>query len=96
MSRYTDHFNGVDIAWGYDEPLQEYFIQAIKVPDNDEDEEETLFWIGSHMTIVPHPLFPDKTTYSNGDILTLIDQDPVLREIIPVGHKDQIAMDLKF
>lgn len=94
MSRYTEKYEDKEISWGYDEPMQEYFIMALT---EDEDGEEVVeYWVGSHVTIEPHPDWPDKATYSNGDFLELIENNTELKETIPAAHKDAIAMDLKF
>lgn len=92
MSRYTHIKSNIEYAWGYDEPMQEYFIQAEDLLAKDEDN-STLWWIGSHTTVVPHPSYPTKMSWTNSEIIALVKTQQVP---IPEEHVEAIAADLPF
>lgn len=99
MSRYSkiiqrDNKN-IEVAWGYDEPLREYFLQEFHDEDDLEDEEEeTIFSISNVHTIAFHPKYPGKFRYSNSEILKLMEEYD--EDVIPKEHKQAVAMDLPF
>lgn len=101
MSRYqkTSTLNGkaVQFAWGYDSPLQEYFFQCFK-EDYSDDENEVIFSISSVFTLDPHPDFPNKERWSNGELIELMERykDESGECIIPEKHLQAIALDLPF
>lgn len=94
MSRYTKQTDQYTYAWGFDEPLSEYFFQKFNnYPDPlDEDAEDVVFSISSYSTTVPHPDYPNKITYTNSEILDIMEQEGV----VPQHHLDQIVLDLTF
>lgn len=102
MSRYTKTLsNGRTIAWGYDTPLQEYFLtefwtakEAKQLEDMEEGifDPEVVFSIMSYTTTCPHPDTPDKLHYSNGEILKLMERYPE----IPTAHKKAVMLDMPF
>lgn len=99
MSRYTNHIlhNNEDllISWGYDEPMSEYFIQIESMDNTNEDGEvNMLLWVGSYTVIVPE--LNGKKSYTNSELLELIESDSRLNKVIPKEHKDAIALDLPF
>ena len=63
MSRYTHKINlegkTLEVAYGYDRPLTEYFIQVFDTEIENEDD-QMILWEGSRMT-----------NLSNGEILEL-------------------------
>lgn len=88
MSRYSKGLeNGQTLAWGYDRPLSEYFIQLEGFDD------ETVFEIGSYYTTKPHPEYPTKLTYTNSELLEIFNQ---YAHVIPEAHLSAIASDLPF
>lgn len=89
MSRHlawkTETVDGVEkkysIAYGFDRPLQEYFIQVFENGSATEENEDGLIvWEGSRMT---HK--------SNGEMLELFEKWGV-----PEEHRQAVAMDLPF
>jgi hypothetical protein len=94
MSRYTKQIDDALYVWGYDRPLQEYFLQAhnLKEPLRDDDD-GVLFSISSYNTLKPHPSTPRKMRYSNGEILELMED---LGDVVPEEHRYAIAMDIPF
>jgi hypothetical protein len=93
MSRYTKKIGHLEYAWGYDRPLQEYFFSCEDLSKGDEDDNPFIFSIASRITLKPHPDFPDKQHYSNGEILEVMNKYP---GIVKEEHLDAIAMDLQF
>ena len=77
MSRYSKKINNDTLAWGYDNPLQEYFIQLYDQSD------ECVFELGTTATLVPHPQFPSKIMWSNKEILEIFEQ---YHTVIPAEH----------
>ena len=101
MSRYNAKLpNGRSIAWGFDYPLQEFFLhEYFSEAEQDALPEETLnitdgvhFAVSSQNTLTPHPKYPDRMKWSNGEILELMNQYPE----IPEEHKLQLALDQPF
>ena len=91
MSRYHKVVGASEYAWGYDPPLQEYFLQKFK--DN-----EIVFSIGSNNTIACHPDYPNKLHWSNSEIVDVI--EAIHKEegwrIIPRQHVAAIVLDIPF
>jgi hypothetical protein len=85
MSRYQTEDG--QYAWGYDEPLQEYFYQKF---DLTSEEEEWIFSIGTGICEKQHPDYPEKLHWSRGELLELMDKDG----IVPEYHRKLIALDL--
>jgi hypothetical protein len=86
MSRYTKVLeDGTYVAYGYDEPLQEYFIQLF------DSEEECLFSIANYNTLLEHPDAPHKVRYSNSELLEVFQ-----KYNLPVNHIIMLASDLPF
>jgi hypothetical protein len=84
MSRFTCRLNnGNIIAFGFDRPLQEYFFSEY------DNQEELLFSIMTYNTTDPHPNHPDKLTYSNGELLEVMQE--YLAEIVGEFGMDQLA-----
>lgn len=90
MSRYTKQVDNLLFAWGYDEPLQEYFFSC---EDLNLEEDELIFSIANHITIKPHPSFPDHYNYSNSEILEVME---MYDDVVPEEHRMAIVNDLKF
>lgn len=82
MSRYqTTNKNGERFEYGYDRPLQEYFIQKV-IPSND-DFPECIELVGSL-----------SDTYGTAaNLLDAIEKNGV---IIPDAHREAILFDLPF
>ena len=99
MSRYYKIVGVFEYAWGYDDPLQEYFVQKFNLdPDLTDDEDDVVYSIGSHCTTKPHYDFPDKEHWSNDDIIELMERinKEASEPIIPINHIQAVAMDLPF
>jgi hypothetical protein len=79
--------NGETLTWGYDRPLQSYFIQLEDIDD------ELIFDIGNIVSLKAHPNKPDKLNYSNAELLEVL-QD--YTDIVPKAHIDAITLDLEF
>lgn len=102
MSRHTAHLaNGRSIAWGYDNPLGEYFLteyysndELKKMEEQAGDEElpHVVFSIMSHTTLDCHPDYPGKMDWSNSEILSLMDKYDEIDE----RHKEAVALDQPF
>lgn len=71
-----------EVAYGYDRPLQEYFIQVfdINAPDTDDDDVHCIVWEGNKWS--------DK---SNSEMLELFKLWGV-----PEKHLTAVALDLQF
>ena len=88
MSRFTflnnwkENGKILEVAYGFDRPLQEYFIQVFDTtaPDTDDDDIHCVLWEGNRMT--------DK---SNSEMLELFKEYGV-----PENHLQQVALDLPF
>lgn len=95
MSRYTKEIEDgkTVLVWGYDRPMSEYFFQAIKM-DAEEDEDDVIFSISSYHTLKPHPKFPNRMTWSNTEILQLMEKE--YPGVIPAAHRNALAGDLPF
>jgi hypothetical protein len=95
MSRYSAELsNGRYIAWGYDRPLSEYFLIEYKSPEEIENEDDDMvFNISSHSTIIPHPETPKQLDYANSEILELMKG---YGNAIPEEHKIAVSFDLPF
>ena len=92
MSRHTTQHNKFHYAWGYDHPLSSYFFQKFR-DEPKEGEEECVFSIDSYFTTEPHPDFPNKTSFTNSEILEIMEAEG---DVVPSNHLDQIALDLPF
>ena len=88
MSRYSAQLGDKTLAWGYDSPLQEYFIQLYS--DHDD---RCIFELGTVATTQPHPDYPGKKAWSRGEILGIYEQ---YAEYIPQKHRDAVALDMVF
>lgn len=91
MSRYTlnhqhPQYGPVNVAYGFDQPLGEYFIIVEREPD-----EDPLFAVASYNTTFPHPSHPAKLNYSNWELLDLFKEFGV-----PEEHCDSLGMDIPF
>lgn len=94
MSRHTFTMpNKTTLVIGFDKPLQEYFAELWL--NYDSDDESCLWSIGSRLTTIPHPDYPDKTRFSNGDLLTIFSQ-PAFSELIPSNITEALVNDLPF
>lgn len=95
MSRYSRTLEDNRIlVWGYDGPLDEYFVQLTKLPhEMKNDNDEYMFSISNVYTLIPHPETPEKTKYTNQEILLLLKP---YRNIIPEQHWIAIEGDLPF
>jgi len=84
MSRYsfktTVDDKTLEVAYGYDRPLQEYFIQVFNYEISDEDCDACILWEGSRMT-----------GKSNSAMIYLYEKYKV-----PEEHIRQVALDLPF
>jgi len=88
MSRYTATLeNGNELAWGFDRPIGEYFIQLF------DPEDEPIFSVGSHVTLTPHPVYPHRKHWSNGELLQVFED---YNDAIPEDHIQSLALDLVF
>lgn len=98
MSQYIEKIPEaqVEVHWGYDEPLQEYFLSLFDLSVMDDREEDCIYSIMSHSTTMCHPGYPGKFDWSNSEILELIEKNKYLRNIIPKEHKEAIALDVPF
>lgn len=76
--------------FGYDHPLNEYFFAK----EDDSEDSGFEFSVASHMTLIPHPDYPNKLNWSNGDLLELIDKE--LGKEAPDILTSSIALDLPF
>lgn len=92
MSRYTEVVHDVRYAWGFDEPLSEYFFHAEKVvlEEYEDEDDAVIFSIGNHFVTKPHPSYPNKMTYTNGELLALME------DIVPKNHLRAILLDVPF
>ena len=79
MSRYTIDTDDGHIAYGYSD---EYFIQEFVG-------NECLWSVGNYYTDKCHPNHPDKTRYSNSEILDLF-----IIYKIPEKHRLLLLLDL--
>jgi hypothetical protein len=95
MSRYSTIKNDKIYTWGYDRPLKEYFFSCrnTEIEESDLSEDLFEFSISSNYSIMPHPNHPDKLSYSNGEILEIMQQ---YDGVVPLQHMDAVALDLPF
>lgn len=98
------------MAWGYDNPLSEYFLtqfltkeeerkvikhnQRLRPDDNNYKDEEVVFSIMSHTTTVLHPDYPDQLDFANSEFLEIMEQYPP--GTFPKEHIESIVLDLPF
>lgn len=88
MSRYTAAIvHGYELAWGFDEPNSEYFIQLF------DPEEECVFSIANYWTTQYHPEFPRKARWSNGELLEIFQR---YADVVPAEHIQALVSDLPF
>lgn len=86
MSRYEKVLpNGEQVAWGYDRPLSEYFIQKF------DKKGETIWSIANYNTLEPHPDHPQKIRYSNSELLEYYEQYE-----LPQNHINALCLDIPF
>jgi hypothetical protein len=100
MSRYTVYIGTIEYAYGFDEPLQEYFFDKCdSALSTDENEGGYIFQVSNHYSMLPHPDYPvTKEHYSNGDIMTIVkDEERKMGRLIwKEEHYDALGGDLKF
>lgn len=77
----------VEVAWGYDNPLQGYFFQVFSMNDKGEND-ETLIDVGNDDSKVR---FDRENLRSNAQILELM-----IKYDCPEEHRDAITMDIPF
>jgi hypothetical protein len=87
MSRYSTQIDGNTLAWGYDRPLNEPFIQMLDSEDN------SIFELGLQFTTQPHPNFPRKL---NWDLEELIGIFEIYQTHIPEEHMAALKKGLPF
>lgn len=95
MSRYQKEISeeGILLVWGFDNPMSEYFLQAFRM-DALPDEDDVIFSISSYHTLTPHPEYEDRETWSNAEMLELIEKD--YGDHVPAAHKNAMAVDSPF
>jgi hypothetical protein len=106
MSRYTNFISsGRQIAWGYDKPLQEYYLQEFYTEQEIDQhyertghELECVFSISNRHSTAPHPDYPHKTVFSNSEIAQLMRayNTDHGRELIPEDHIQRTLLDHPF
>ena len=90
MSRYGGILANSRLAiWGYDAPLDEYFIHVHKLPGEmiDEDD-ELLYAIANKNTFITTPEQPDKELYTNEEIGEILKS---FGDVVPVQHIEAIT-----
>ena len=88
MSRYNANLeNDIKLVWGYDNPLQEYFIEMLDA------EGEHIFALGTTMILKAHPANPSKQTYNKAELFEVYKK---YAEHIPAEHISAMALDLPF
>ena len=89
MSRYAGILANSRLAvWGYDTPLDEYFVHLYKLPSEMMDEDdELLFAIANKNIFITHPERPDKRLYTNEEIIGLLES---FGDVVPVQHIEAI------
>ena len=92
MSRYTHTVDKKLYAWGYDEPMSTYFFQCIVMDELTDEVDEVEFSVDSYFTTMPHPKYPNKQKYSNGEMLELMSE----YDFIPREHLEAVALDLTY
>jgi len=99
MSRHTKRFGTVEYSYGYDVPLQEFFFEKCDSKlATDKNNEGYVFQISSNFSLKPHPKTPNKTKYSRGDILTIVEEEEALigKPIMDEDDKMALATDQQF
>lgn len=92
MSRHTTRFDNKELAWGYDNPINEYFIQlwdSKREPFTD----DPIFSIGTVAPLTPHPKYPDKTKWSKDEVLAIYKE---YSDHIPESHIRAMENDKPF
>lgn len=92
-------FGNVTVAYGFDRPMQEYFLTVEKAePDQSQNQdviptrdEDVIFAVSSHFSLNPHPDAPGKLSYSNSELFDLFEEFGVNEE-----HKAALALDVPF
>ena len=97
MSRYSRNIL-VDnvphsLAWGFDRPLSEYFIQLFDESDTEDFRDDCVFSVSSITTTKAHPEFPSKMHWTNGELLQVFER---YKDVIPHEHIDALTLDLPF
>jgi hypothetical protein len=95
MSRHskfvnTPRWGKCVLVVGFDRPLQEYFVQLFRT-DAPEEEEDVVFSISSRTTIDPHPDYPGKFHYSNGELVEIMTELGA-----DEAHITAVVLDLPF
>lgn len=81
-------------AYGFDTPMKEYFFACFDLSKDDQESEEScVFAVSSTFTLKPHPAEPEKLSYSNSEIMTLMEEYP---GVVDPEHMDAIALDIPF
>lgn len=75
MSRLTKHTERFVIAYGYDNPLQEYFVQKFDKTKSDERDENIVYSLSTNMNEVNHPDYPKRNRTSRGQMLEILEQE---------------------
>jgi hypothetical protein len=93
MSQFRLKINRSEYMYGYDRPLQSFFFSKLDLDSEDEDN-DSCFSVASseYMTIKPHPKYPDKMSYSNGEMMELVNEE--MGENAPDNFMLALAMDL--
>lgn len=90
MSRHTRQTEEYSYAWGFNSPTGYFFKKFDKNAEH--GDEALVFSIDSMFTEVPHPDYPDKQSYTNGEMLEIMDEEGV----VPEEHMQRLALDLPF
>jgi len=94
MSRYSKSIKGdLEIVWGYDPPLEEFFFQLHNMDTRSNGDEECVYAISNVFTMKPHPKYPEKLHYSNTELLDIMFE---YEEHIPGKHILHISLGLPF
>lgn len=91
MSQYRTIINDKMYMYGYDRPLQEYFFACFNTKAGDDDE-GVLFSISSHCTLAPHPDYPGKLNWSNGELIDIVKKE--MGDNAPEEFLNAMALDL--
>jgi len=71
----------------YDYPLTGFFYQKYDLESN---EDELIFSVCTGVCEVRHPDYPNKTRYSRGELLEVMEADGIVFE----EHLERLALDL--
>lgn len=98
MSRYSIiHSSTITYAYGYDIPLNEFFFQKFDSSIDEDEDDDTVFSISNKFTTKPHPDYPNKTEYSNNEIVKVIQKEMELEELLfDIDHLRNIKNNIPF